>query len=80
MRPHELMASAESRLPVMFDSDAVVASAPASERRSWFAGRAEPLRTMSAERDPRQELLELLDHMSPDDVQRLLDLARRLAR
>jgi transcriptional regulator with XRE-family HTH domain len=80
MRPHELMASAESRMPQMFESEALAASAPEPERRSWFAGKAQPLRMMSTERDQRQELVELLDHLSPDDVQRLLDLARRLGR
>jgi transcriptional regulator with XRE-family HTH domain len=81
MRPHELMASAESRMPVLADSDAVLASgAPSSERRSWLRTGAEPLMSMSAEREPRQELIDLLDHLSPDDVQRLLDLARRLSR
>ena len=79
MRPHELMASAESRMPQMFESDAMVTGAPASEHRSWFRTGAEPVMSMSAERNPRQELLELLDHLSPDDVARLLDLARRLA-
>jgi len=79
MRPHELMASAESRMPVMSDSDAMVAGAPAPERRSWFRSTGpEPLYSMAAEPSARDELVALIDRLSPDDQRLLLDVVRRL--
>jgi transcriptional regulator with XRE-family HTH domain len=56
----------------------------APERRSWFRGTSEALMSMSSDRSRRDdvgaELMALVDRLAPEDVFRLLELARRLAR
>lgn len=86
VRAHELLAAADARVePSM---DASVSSArllPTDDRSSWFG--SEPRGPSSPGRPvPRSlhgalaELERLLPQLGADDVERVLDLARRLAR
>ena len=91
MRTHELVAEAEMRAESLSDEDSayLMAEAPSMRPRRWF-GREAELRLSAEETYERptpatfdaalRELGELLRRMSPEDVERLLDLARRLTR
>jgi transcriptional regulator with XRE-family HTH domain len=95
MRTHELVAEAEMRAESLGDEDAayLMAEGPSLRPRSrWFAGSAEMRlaaddEVVARERTiPRSiedvviELRELVGRMTRDDVERVLDLARRLGR
>lgn len=79
LRPHELLAEADA-LAARSSDPLLVPSAPSG----WFSsdeGLASPRGT--APRSPTsalRELADLLDDLAPDDVERVLDLARRLRR
>jgi hypothetical protein len=81
MRPHELLASADWRMGTIERS--AVTAERARPAGSWLRSE-EPLMAMSAEPDRgdevRAELIRSIERLSPDDVQRLLDLTRRLTR
>ncbi|MEX0874887.1 MAG: helix-turn-helix transcriptional regulator [Actinomycetota bacterium] len=92
LRAHELLAAADSRVEMVegaeVDAAYLMAEAPAPgspRRRSWF--RDEPMRVASLRAsapghtaDLARELGELLTRLTAEDADRVLDLARRLAR
>jgi transcriptional regulator with XRE-family HTH domain len=83
MREEELMPSSDARRlnQTLALSDAWSDSAPAPPRpRRAPYGRERTVQLRSSQPDTLWELQELLDRLSPEDLARVLDLARRLAR
>ncbi len=80
MRPHELLASADWRMT----SRPIAAARPAGER-DWLIDETldAPLQIhVQRDRrvDPRAELARLIGLLGAEDVERLLDLARRFTK
>ena len=83
MREEELMPSADARrvnqTVALSDAWSAAAPAPPRPRRASY-GRERTVRLRSPQPDTLWELQELLERLSPEDLARVLDLARRLAR